>query len=237
MGDEEYIVEPLSGSLYVFEEEDRVDGTPKVRKLPLSVEQLSVSVLSAVQLGLTCSIEMSPFTFPHSPSRTFTGSKHTSLLTVDLRTGSQITCFSSLHNASVLDDDCMCDDGELLDELEGKGRSNRDVLFVGRTDFRLTIHSPPTLATSDALATHVDGNPGSRRSSGVQEISYSSYTPNSYDRPIAESWSKGGSTQPRRENDGTFKPLMRVELGHDGMAVGLDPGGKVKWHSQLGSAG
>jgi serine/threonine-protein kinase/endoribonuclease IRE1 len=37
--DEEYIVEPLSGELYVFEHEE-VQGTPKVRKLPLSVEKL-----------------------------------------------------------------------------------------------------------------------------------------------------------------------------------------------------
>lgn len=42
---EEYIVEPLSGSLFVFDDEDE-SGTedhgrsPKVRKLPLSVEQL-----------------------------------------------------------------------------------------------------------------------------------------------------------------------------------------------------
>lgn len=35
--EEEYIVEPLSGGLYVFDEEG---GPAKVRKLPLSVEQL-----------------------------------------------------------------------------------------------------------------------------------------------------------------------------------------------------
>jgi serine/threonine-protein kinase/endoribonuclease IRE1 len=40
--EEEYIVEPLSGSLYVFDEEE-LGGrgeAPKIRKLPLSVEQL-----------------------------------------------------------------------------------------------------------------------------------------------------------------------------------------------------
>jgi serine/threonine-protein kinase/endoribonuclease IRE1 len=35
-GEDEYIVEPLSGSLYVFEGDD----AQSVRKLPLSVEQL-----------------------------------------------------------------------------------------------------------------------------------------------------------------------------------------------------
>lgn len=40
-GGEEYIVEPLSGSLYVFDSEGEGEGeAPKVRKLPLSVEQL-----------------------------------------------------------------------------------------------------------------------------------------------------------------------------------------------------
>jgi len=38
--DEEYIVEPLSGGLYVFDEEEESDGAPKVRKLPLTVEEL-----------------------------------------------------------------------------------------------------------------------------------------------------------------------------------------------------
>ena len=36
---EEFIVEPLTGELYVFEDEDSGDA-PKIRKLPLTVEQL-----------------------------------------------------------------------------------------------------------------------------------------------------------------------------------------------------
>lgn len=39
--EEDYIVEPLSGSLYVFEEgEDIEDDSPRVRKLPLTVDKL-----------------------------------------------------------------------------------------------------------------------------------------------------------------------------------------------------
>jgi serine/threonine-protein kinase/endoribonuclease IRE1 len=37
---EDYIVEPLSGNLYVLEEGDEPEGEPRVRKLPLSVEKL-----------------------------------------------------------------------------------------------------------------------------------------------------------------------------------------------------
>ena len=83
-GLEEFIVEPLSGGLYVFEDEEEQDGegTPKIRKLPLSVEEL---------------IDLSPFTFPQSPSRIFTGSKQTSLLTLDLRTGEQVDYFTSAN--------------------------------------------------------------------------------------------------------------------------------------------
>lgn len=65
MGDEEYIVEPLSGSLFVFEEEQGAEGAPKVRKLPLSVEQLSVfgphKEAKLISAGSRC---------PHSPSLT-----------------------------------------------------------------------------------------------------------------------------------------------------------------------
>jgi len=183
------------------------------------------------------SIEMSPFTFPHSPSRTFTGSKHTSLLTIDLRTGQQITCFSSLHNSSVMDEDCLCDDGELLDDLEGKARSNKDILFIGRSDYRLTIHSPPSFASAGALATSSSGEAGSRKVSGVQEITYSTYTPNSYDKALADYWAKSGATETMWETDGSAAKRTRVELGHDGIAVGVEQGGVVKWNQNLGSVG
>lgn len=182
---------------------------------------------------------MSPFTFPHSPSRTFTGSKHTSLLTIDLRTGNQISCFSSLKNASVLEDDCMCDDTDILDDLEGKSRSASDVLFVGRTDYRLTIHTPPSL-TSNAVVTTQSGEVGSKKSSGVQEITYSTYTPNSYDRALADYWTKLGSTQTTWSENGKVIKRGRVELGHDGydgIAVGVEEGGDVRWTKHLGNVG
>ena len=38
--DEEYIVEPLTGGLYVFDEDAELEGAPKIRKLPLTVEEL-----------------------------------------------------------------------------------------------------------------------------------------------------------------------------------------------------
>lgn len=38
--DVEYVVEPLSGSLYVFEEDAENPGNPKVRQLPYSVQHM-----------------------------------------------------------------------------------------------------------------------------------------------------------------------------------------------------
>ncbi|KAK8869908.1 hypothetical protein IAR55_000476 [Kwoniella newhampshirensis] len=231
--DEEYIVEPLSGSLYVFENEDEkeVEGTkegqtPKIRKLPLSVEQL---------------IELSPFTFPHSPSRIFTGSKHTSLLTIDLRTGQQLDCFSALtSNFSHYDEeDCVCGNDQLLDDLEGASRSSRDTLFVGRTDYRLQIHSP-TLSSSGlspSTSTVYPGPNEARKGPGVQEITYSTYTPNSYDRPLADFWAKAGLAEQRWSAEEGEGKKMRIELGHDGVAVGVEQGGGVKWVTKLGGVG
>ncbi|KAK4684512.1 serine/threonine-protein kinase/endoribonuclease IRE1, partial [Tremellales sp. Uapishka_1] len=227
--DEEYIVEPLSGSLYVFEDEEDEQGAPKVRKLPLSVERL---------------IELSPFTFPHSPSRVFTGSKHTSLLTLDIRSGHQLDAFSSRSSNFSYPEEPVCEEEQLLDDLEGRSRSTSDVLFVGRSDYRLTVHTPPlassgfhpstsTMAGADKIS------PGTGSGSGAQEIVYSTYTPNTFDRPLADYWSRmgtrGGSWEAESETEGEKR--VRVELGHDGLAVGAEEGGVVRWTTHLGSIG
>ncbi|WVQ78180.1 hypothetical protein IAT38_000263 [Cryptococcus sp. DSM 104549] len=268
--EEEYIVEPLSGGLYVFDQEDKdTKEAPKIRKLPLSVEQL---------------IELSPFTFPHSPSRIFTGSKHTSLLTIDLRTGEQIDCFSpSAFNLSHHDHDHdfegdpgVCETERMLDDLEGRSPSSRDTLFVGRTDYRLMIHTPAGAASSPGTAgatstvyrtpgdatTGSDGSGGATSSApnsgsggstggaskkgGVQEIGYSTYTPNSFDRPLADFWAKTGLHG--KEWDGKAagagagsEGRIRIELQHDGSAVGVSPdggpNGGFKWVRQLDGIG
>lgn len=234
---EDFIVEPLTGGLYVFEEDmEGPSGQRRVRKLPLSVEQLCVSV-KCHQLNLSdrCRIELSPFTFPQSPSQVFTGRKQTSLLTLDLRTGEQLDCYSSSWNDSLRNDPVrVCPNAQLLDELEGQGRSNRDVLFVGRTDFRLQIHNPsaaPFLFSSSAISPQVEN-----RRPGSQEISYSTYTPNSFDKPLAEYWAKAGVVN-TWGSESTSGGRTRIELGFDGMMVGVQEGGHVVWQEQLDSVG
>lgn len=106
---------------------------------------------------------------------------------------------------------------------------------MGRTDYRLTIHSPPT---GDAVRSSADiaGN-DNRKQSGLQEIVYSTYTPNSFDRPLAEFWTKVGSSAPIVDEDGSESKRTRVELAYDGEAVGVEEGGDVRWITPLGSVG
>lgn len=107
--------------------------------------------------------------------------------------------------------------------------------MVGRTDYRLTIHSPASGPGYSASSSAVTSE-GPR--AGIQEITYSTYTPNSFDRALAEFWSKAGSSQRMwNEEDGTDAKVVRVELGHDGVAVGVEPGGGFKWIKDLGNIG
>jgi len=70
----------------------------------------------------------------------------------------------------------------------------------------------------------------------TQDIAYSTYTPNSYDKPLAEYWAKAGSAiQTQDESDEDKR--VRVEFMHDGIAVGVEQGGGVKWKRDLGSIG
>ncbi len=123
-----------------------------------------------------------------------------------------------------------------MNDLEGHDRSQRDILFVGRTDYRLTIHSPVTASGVFSTSLNTLSAPGERRTSpGIQDITYSTYTPNSFDRALAEYWTKAGSSE-LAWKDADEKSL-RVELGHEGVAYGVEQGGGVKWNTKLGSIG
>ena len=73
--------------------------------------------------------------------------------------------------------------------------------------------------------------------SGTQEIVYSTYTPNSFDKPLAEYWSKVGAAARLYEEDGSESSKMRVELGHDGMVYGVELARGPRWRMELGSVG
>lgn len=149
-------------------------------------------------------------------------------MTIDLRTGQQLDCFSTLSENNT--QTCVCEADRLLDDMEGHARQNSDTLFVGRTDYRLVIHSPSSSSVYAAStgAAHVSG-----KSAGLQEISYSTYTPNNLDKPLVEHWSKASQAM----EDSGEASRTRIELGHDGIAVGVAHGGGVKWMKDLGSIG
>jgi len=151
-----------------------------------------------------------------------TGSKSTSLLTLDLRTGKPIDCFSSRNpqQRRGLRDAAMCE-SDPLDDLEGRPMDS--ILYVGRTDYTLTITTPPNETDSPT------GSPNKNMS--VQEITYSTYTPNSYDRALADYWARTGA-----ENWGDGKRI-RVELGFNGEALGVQENVGHKWSGKLPSVG
>ncbi|KIR32368.1 IRE protein kinase [Cryptococcus deuterogattii MMRL2647] len=149
-------------------------------------------------------------------------------MSVDLRTGEQVDCFSPTANLSHYDGSSVCDD---LDDLERGGSSRRDTLFIGRTDYRLTIHSP---SSSQGLSTYTSTAYSSEKKStpAIQEISYSTYTPNAYNRPLAESWIKAGVAHQSWGPDNE-EPRIRIELGFNGKALGVKPGGGLIWNREL----
>lgn len=126
----------------------------------------------------------------------------------------------------------MCESDQLLDDMDARARRDSDILMVGRTDYRLTIHSPGSGSYSPSSTL-----PTSDRPAGVQEIIYSTYTPNSFDRPLADFWSKAGASHRFVEEDGQEVKIRRVELAHNGVAVGVEQGGGVKWTQDLGNIG
>jgi serine/threonine-protein kinase/endoribonuclease IRE1 len=118
-------------------------------------------------------------------------------------------------------DAAMCE-SDPLDDLEGRPMDS--ILYVGRTDYTLTITTPPNDST--ALPSGVPG-----KIMSIQEITYSTYTPNSYDRALAAYWARIGA-----DNWGDGQ-RFRVELGFNGEAFGVQEGLGSKWNSKLPSVG
>ncbi len=171
------------------------------------------------------SIDLSPFTFPNSPNRIFTGKKETSLLSLDLRTGQQLDCFNAHGPYDNLSSSPQICDNDILDDLEGRPR--RDTLFIGRTDYKLTIHAPPTTVDQQSPTATMSA----ARNRGVQEITYSTYQPNSYDRTVADYWARTG------RQSWVDQGRIRIELGFDGDCIGVQNGQGKRWHTVLGSVG
>ncbi|TRM66814.1 hypothetical protein BD626DRAFT_581628 [Schizophyllum amplum] len=152
---EQYIIEPQTGDIYVM-------STPSspLQRFPFTMSEL---------------VDMSPFFFSDGDvRRVFVGKKETSLLLVELETGKL---------KATIDSECPWDPFEDLhddvdeidlDELEGSKppiAKTTDV-FIGRTDYHISIHTRP-------IDRHSSASPVP-----IQNLSFSTYGPNNQDTPL-----------------------------------------------------
>ncbi|KZT08189.1 uncharacterized protein LAESUDRAFT_757871 [Laetiporus sulphureus 93-53] len=151
---EVYVVEPQSGDIYVMATPDS-----PLQRLPFSMPQL---------------VDMSPFSFSaDDDGRVFVGRKETSLLLIELETG---------RVKATLNSECPWDpfqdlaepaefDNLDLDELEGmepsKSQTKPTEVFIGRTDYHVSIHTRPSRSSATRPP--------------VQNLSFSVYGPNNQD--------------------------------------------------------
>ncbi|KAF8236183.1 kinase-like protein [Tricholoma matsutake] len=147
-----YIIEPQSGDIYLM-----ATPTSPLQRFPFSMSEL---------------VDMSPFSFSGDQDRrVFVGRKETSLLLIELETG---------KIKAILNSECPWDpfdnlDPEAhldLDELERNTKPTE--IFIGRTDYHISIHTRP-------LDPHTSPPP-------VQNLSFSTYGPNNQDNLLQSSY-------------------------------------------------
>lgn len=147
-GQEQYIIEPQSGDIYVL-----ASPGGALQRLAFSMAQF---------------VDMSPFSFSdEEDKRVFVGKKETSLLAIELETGK---VKATINSECPWEADVVSSATEIdLDELEDATippKSSPTTIFIGRTDYHVSIHSPPSPA-------------GIRPP--VQNLSFSVYGPNNQD--------------------------------------------------------
>ncbi|KAF7343464.1 hypothetical protein MVEN_01779200 [Mycena venus] len=152
---ETYIIEPQSGDIYVM-------ATPSspLQRFPFTMSEL---------------VDMSPFSFAADDDhRVFVGRKETSLLVVELETGNIKATIDSACPWDPFEDLRDGDDEVDLDELEGSKppMSKPTEVFIGRTDYHITIHTRPS----------------SKHRIPVQNLSFSTYGPNNQDNVLQSSY-------------------------------------------------
>ncbi|KAI9056342.1 hypothetical protein FKP32DRAFT_1586082 [Trametes sanguinea] len=150
-----YVVEPQSGEIYVMSSPDS-----PLQRLPFSMPQL---------------VEMSPFSFSGDEDRrVFVGKKETSLLLIELETGRIKATVDSECPWEPFEEIVKSSDQVDLDELESadtiEDTSTPNEVFIGRTDYHISIHTRPT-------------GPSSRRPH-VQKLTFSTYGPNKQDHGL-----------------------------------------------------
>ncbi|KIK99548.1 hypothetical protein PAXRUDRAFT_822623 [Paxillus rubicundulus Ve08.2h10] len=189
-----YIIEPQTGDIYVM-------ATPTSPLQPLS---FSMSQL----------VEISPFKFAREDDeRIFVGKKETSLLTIELETGKvkviNAECpwdpFSSKEKEEL-------DLDELEDSFAKKDQLGPTEVFIGRTDYHVSIYIRSNATSGQKPPV-----------SPFQNLSFSSYGPNMQDNAIQaayrrtadntyiESLPNGQIISFKARDDDSIDPYMRRE--------------------------
>uniref|UniRef100_A0A8H7XUV1 non-specific serine/threonine protein kinase n=1 Tax=Psilocybe cubensis TaxID=181762 RepID=A0A8H7XUV1_PSICU len=146
---ETYIIEPQSGFIYVLPTPDA-----PLQRFPFTMAEL---------------VELSPFTSGNpNDTRVFVGRKETSLLLIELETGK---IKATLNAECPFIPDEFEDTPIDLDELEGSKppMSAPTEVYIGRTDYIITIHQKPKPGMPLIPA---------------QELSFSTYGPNNKDNHL-----------------------------------------------------
>ncbi|KAF7366637.1 hypothetical protein MSAN_00921600 [Mycena sanguinolenta] len=152
---EAYIIEPQSGDIYVM-----ASPSSPLQRFPFTMSEL---------------VDMSPFSFAAGDDhRVFVGRKETSLLVVELETGNIKATIDSECPWDPFEDLREGDDEIDLDELEGSKPpiSKPTEVFIGRTDYYITIHTRPS----------------SKHRIPVQNLSFSTYGPNNQDNILQDAY-------------------------------------------------
>ena len=158
-----YIVEPSSrGELYVLRMEgDAPAGArrPHLERLPLTLPEL---------------VDLSPFSFSSDDTRIFVAHKHTHLVELNVFSGTVGAVFESGAAAHTAAPRSQCAGGGERDSaarMLGTDASESPWVYIGRTDYTLTVH--------------VQDHP-----EATQSLSYSVYAPNHADRDIELLWNR-----------------------------------------------
>ncbi|WFD02996.1 non-specific serine/threonine protein kinase [Malassezia obtusa] len=161
-----YVVEPSSGGdLYMLRTRtEHGESRPQLEKMPFSLPDL---------------VALSPFSLSSDDTRIFVAEKHTRLVELNVFTGSIGTVFDAKdaflydvpHRAAY--GGARQDDRSEYDAIESPW------VYVGRTDYTLTIHVRHT-------------------PSAAQTLHYSVYAPNSADQDTAALWAQHGAQIDRR---------------------------------------
>ena len=196
--DDIYIIEPQSGEIFVMPPGSST-STP-LERLPFTIPQL---------------VEMSPFRFVGDDQRMFLGRKETSIITLDLDTGSVISIYA---------DRCMWDEANETTEIETRGfagrysefdeseseprrdkrRRQRREIHIGRTDYHVAVHI--------------------RGRGIVQNLSFSVYGPNNVDRERQLTWT-------RTQDDRYLQPLTDGQIMS--FRTSKDSGDPLEWSNNL----